>query len=165
MRIEICLVLSALCRSVEHMFDIEVRPHVTVVIDINDLPGSTRELVEMLRYDRRYRGSLSRASLELLLCDCDISRVLMAGESEVLDVGRATRTVTRAQRKALVAHDRHCTAHNCHAPPERCEAHHRSRWDEGGPTDIENLELLCWTHHRERHRQRRESEHRVDHAA
>lgn len=128
-----------------------VRPHVTVVVDLDDLPGSTPELIERVRTERRYRGSLSRATLDRIMCDCDITRVVMAGESEVLDVGRAQRTVSRAQWSALVARDRHCAAPHCDAPPERCEAHHRRRWGEGGPTDIANLELLCWRHHRQRH--------------
>jgi hypothetical protein len=75
----------------------------------------------------------------------------MAGASEVLDVGRATRTVTRAQWVALVARDRGCATPGCDAPPERCEAHHLRRWGEGGGTDIDNLELKCWGHHREEH--------------
>jgi hypothetical protein len=139
----------------------QVRPHVSVVIDLNDLPGATPVLLDALRAERRYRGSLSRATLDRLLCDCDMSRVLMAGSSEVLDVGRASRTATAAQWKALVARDGHCVAEHCDAPPERCEAHHRRLWDDGGPTDIENLELLCWRHHRERHRHRERSEPRV----
>ena len=121
----------------------KVRPHVTVVIDVEELPGSTPELVELVRTQRRYQGSLSRSTLDRILCDCDVTRVLMAGDSEVLDVGRATRTVSRAQWTALVARDRHCVTPGCDAPPERCEAHHRHRWGEGGSTDIDNLELRC----------------------
>jgi hypothetical protein len=128
-----------------------VRPHVTVVVDLEDLPGSTPELLQLVRAERRYRGALSRATLDRIMCDCDVTRVVMAGESEVLDVGRATRTVSRAQWNALVARDKECAAPHCNAPPERCEAHHLSRWGEGGGTDIENLELLCWRHHRIRH--------------
>jgi hypothetical protein len=129
----------------------KVRPHVTVVVDLDDLPGTTPELVDLVRTDRRYRGTLSRATLDRIMCDCDITRVVMAGDSEVLDVGRAQRTVSRAQWTALVARDRQCVAPYCDAPPQRCEAHHRRRWGEGGSTDIDNLELLCWKHHRERH--------------
>jgi hypothetical protein len=75
----------------------------------------------------------------------------MAGESEVLDVGRATRTVSRAQWNALVARDAGCITPGCNAPPEHCEVHHRRRWGEGGCTDLENLELKCWRHHRAEH--------------
>jgi hypothetical protein len=145
----------------------KVRPHVTVVVDLNELPGSTPELIDAIRTERRYRGSLSRATLDRIMCDCDITRVVMAGESEVLDVGRATRTVSRAQWNALVARDGGCTTQGCTAPPERCEAHHRRRWGEGGPTDIDNLELLCWPHHRQQHgdRERRPIDIPTDRAA
>jgi hypothetical protein len=129
----------------------KVRPHVTVVVDLDDLPGTTPELVDLVRIERHYRGTLSRATLDGIMCDCDIARVVMTGDSEVLDVGRAQRTVSRAQWAALVARARHCVAPYCNAPPARCEAHHRRHWGEGGSTDVDNLELLCWKHHRERH--------------
>ena len=32
-----------------------------------------------------------------------------------------------------------------------CEAHHIKHWAHGGETRLENLELLCWEHHRQRH--------------
>jgi hypothetical protein len=42
----------------------KVRPHVTVVVDLEDMPGSTPELVDLVRTERRYRGTLSRATLD-----------------------------------------------------------------------------------------------------
>jgi hypothetical protein len=119
----------------------KVRPHVSVVVDLEDLPGSTPDLVDAIRAERRYRGSLSRATLDRIMCDREITRAVMAGDSEVLDVGRATRTVSRAQWNALVARDGGCTTPGCNAPPERCEVHHRKPWAEGGPTDIDNLSI------------------------
>jgi hypothetical protein len=129
----------------------KVRPHVTVVVDMNDLPGSTPQLIDAIRTERRYRGSLSRATLDRIMCDADITRVLMAGDSEVLDVGRATRTVSKAQWNALVARDGGCTKPGCKEPPERCQVHHVRPWAEGGPTDIDNLKLECDRHHLEEH--------------
>ena len=92
--------------------------------------------------DRQHNGFLSDATLELITCDCDLTRVVMAGKSEILDVGRATRTST-AQWKALVARDRHCQHPGCDRPPSRCQAHHRWHWINGGPTDLDNLRLYC----------------------
>ncbi len=129
----------------------KVRPHVTVVVDLQDLPGAEPELVELIRTERRYRGSLSRSTLDRLMCDCEITRVVLAGDSEVLDVGRATRTISRAQWTALVARDGGCTTPGCSAPLDRCEVHHRRRWGEGGATDLDNLELKCWRHHQDEH--------------
>ena len=101
-----------------------VRPHVTVVVDLDELPGTTAELVTRVRTERRRDGFLSAATLERLTCDCDISRVITAGRSEVLDVGRATRTIPPAIWKALVVRDRHCQAPGCDRPPSSCDAHH-----------------------------------------
>jgi hypothetical protein len=129
----------------------KVRPHVTVVIDLEARPGTTPELIDAIRNERRYRGSLSRATLDRIMCDADLTRVLMAGDSEVLDVGRTTRTVTKAQWNALVARDGGCTRPGCDAPPGQCEVHHILPWSEGGGTDIDNMKLECWKHHREEH--------------
>ena len=41
-------------------------------------------------------------------CDCTISRIVFGPNSEPLDIGRATRTVPPAMRRALNARDRHC---------------------------------------------------------
>jgi hypothetical protein len=35
--------------------------------------------------------------------------------------------------------------------PSSCQAHHVVHWTRGGPTNLDNLRLLCWNHHRERH--------------
>ena len=128
-----------------------IRPHVSLVADIGDLPGTTPDLVAIIRGQRRDHGHISETMLEMLLCDCTFSRILMHGESEVLDVGRAARTVSAAQWRALVARDRHCTAPGCTRPPSQCVAHHDEHWSRGGPTDLANLRLLCWFDHPQQH--------------
>jgi Domain of unknown function (DUF222)/HNH endonuclease len=127
-----------------------VRPHVTVVVDLDTLPGATPGLVARVRTEARHQG-LSAATLERISCDCAVSRIITTGRSEILDVGRATRTITAALWKALVVRDRHCQAPGCDQPPERCEGHHLQHWSHGGPTNLHNLQLLCWHHHRHRH--------------
>jgi len=94
---------------------------------------------------------LSRVTLERILCDCKVSRILTDGRSQVIDVGRATRTVGIALWNALVARDRHCTESGCVRGPGDCEAHHIVHWSKGGPTTLDNLKLLCWEHHRQQH--------------
>ena len=98
-----------------------------------------------------YVGYLSPNTLRRITCDCNLSRVIMAGKSEILDVGRTTREIPPAIWRALVARDRHCTAKGCMVPPGRCEAHHIWHWEDGGPTSLDNLKLLCWYHHHEEH--------------
>lgn len=37
----------------------------------------------------------------------------------------------------------------CDRPPGWCQAHHIIGWIDGGPTDLDNLTLVCGFHHRE----------------
>ena len=59
-----------------------VRPHVTVVVDLDELTGATAELASRVRAERHHNGHLSRATLERLTCDCDISRVITVGRAD-----------------------------------------------------------------------------------
>ena len=71
--------------------------------------------------------------------------------TQPLEVGRTTRTVAPAQRNALVVRDGGCAFPGCDRPQGWCEAHHLRHWAHGGPTDLANLALLCWAHHRAVH--------------
>jgi hypothetical protein len=66
-----------------------------------------------------------------------------------LAVGRTQRHATPAQRRALAVRDRGCVIPGCGVPAEACQSHHREEWNAGGGTDVANLVLLCWTHHRQ----------------
>ena len=136
------------------------RPHISVVVDLTELEGTAPALVVQARADALHMGRLSRTALEMLTCDCKISRIITDGPSEVLDVGRLQRTVTPAQWRALVARDQHCQGRGCERGPEHCEAHHIVHWIDGGASSLENLQLLCYAHHRQHHlelnRRRRE---------
>jgi hypothetical protein len=69
--------------------------------------------------------------------------------SEPLDVGRASRVATPAQRRALAARDGGCLFPGCDTPPIWCEPHHwLIHWLDGGETNLDNLALLCRRHHR-----------------
>jgi hypothetical protein len=127
------------------------RTQVNIVADIRALTGIPDDVLEALRIEAAHTSGLSQATLERLLCDCKVSRILTDGPSQVLDVGRATRTVNTAQWNALVARDKHCTHPGCTRPPASCDAHHIIHWTHGGPTNLANLKLLCWEHHRKQH--------------
>ncbi len=77
----------------------------------------------------------------------------MRGESEVLDVGRRTRLVTPAMRRAVIARDRTCVEDGCDVPGHWCDVHHIIPWQDGGPTDLDNSQLRCRHHHLAKHRQ------------
>jgi Domain of unknown function (DUF222)/HNH endonuclease len=78
-----------------------------------------------------------------------LAALLFDGPRIPLAVGRTSRTATPAQRKALATRDGGCIIPGCQIPAENCQAHHVSDWAAGGPSDIDNLALLCWTHHRQ----------------
>jgi hypothetical protein len=73
--------------------------------------------------------------------------VLGGARSEPLEVGRATRVIAPAQRTALTVRDGGCRFPGCDRPVAWCDAHHLRHWLHGGPTDLENLVLLCHAHH------------------
>jgi len=77
--------------------------------------------------------------------------VLGGPPAEPLDLGRATRTISPAQRRALAIRDGGCRFPGCSAPPIWCDGHHVIHWLDGGRTDLANLVLLCRRHHRAVH--------------
>ncbi|MQA62163.1 MAG: DUF222 domain-containing protein [Actinophytocola sp.] len=81
-----------------------------------------------------------------LACDARLVPAVLGSAGEILDLGRETRTATRAQRRALAARDGGCVM--CSRTVRWCEAHHIKFWEHGGPSDIDNLCLLCTACHR-----------------
>jgi hypothetical protein len=88
-----------------------------------------------------------------MACDADIATVLLKGPSEILDFGRSRRLASNIQYKALVVRDRGCRFPGCDRPPGWTQAHHIVQWPDGGLTDLDNLVLLCHTHHHLIHHQ------------
>ncbi|MCZ6505397.1 MAG: HNH endonuclease signature motif containing protein [Actinobacteria bacterium] len=78
------------------------------------------------------------------------------GESEIIDVGRKTRVIPTALRRAVIARDRHCTHQGCDRPARWCDVHHKIHWADGGETSLENLRLLCRFHHNLTHHHTKE---------
>lgn len=91
--------------------------------------------------------SISGEAARRLACDAGITRIITGPASEILDVGRASRTFTLAARRGIIARDRHCRWPGCTAPAAWCEAHHAFHWAYGGPSDLDNGVLLCGRHH------------------
>ncbi len=70
-------------------------------------------------------------------------------DGPVLDVGRKTRTIPPALRRALDARDRGCRFPGCGL--RFADAHHIVHWADGGETSLRNVCLLCRRHHRRVH--------------
>jgi hypothetical protein len=85
-----------------------------------------------------------------LACNARIVPLVLGGKSEPLDLGRARRLFSPAQRKAMAIRDTTCRAQGCDIPAAWCEAHHDANpWSRGGRTDLADGKLLCsWHHHR-----------------
>jgi Domain of unknown function (DUF222)/HNH endonuclease len=82
---------------------------------------------------------------------CEATQVALhhGADGGVLDVGRRTRTIPPALRRALEARDRGCRFPGCGV--RRADGHHIHHWANGGPTRLKNLVLLCPRHHRAVH--------------
>jgi Domain of unknown function (DUF222)/HNH endonuclease len=94
---------------------------------------------------------ITAAEARRLACGASIVPAVLGGASEVLDLGRARRLHSPAQRKALRLRDRNCRAEGCDLPGHWCEAHHWQPWSAGGSTDLDNSLLLCHHHHQRVH--------------
>ena len=93
-----------------------------------------------------WTGPMSRSLAELLTCDADLTPVIVDHHGVPLALGRTTRLATDDQRIALTIRDRCCVM--CGRPAQWCQAHHVKFWEHGGPTDLNNLALVCGECHR-----------------
>ena len=93
------------------------------------------------------QAALSQDALTRIACDADINLALLGPTGDLLYQGRTCRFPTVAQSRALVVRDRGCVFPGCDRPPSKCQAHHLLFWGDLGPTDIDNLALVCGFHH------------------
>ncbi len=91
-------------------------------------------------------GSIERTTAQKLACDATVMAASVAPSGEVLALGRTRRLVSKAQRRALMIRDRMCRFPGC-SRLRHLHAHHVRPWSSGGPTDLDNLILLCSFHH------------------
>jgi hypothetical protein len=80
-------------------------------------------------------------------CDAGVVHWLDNKEGETLSVGRKTRTIPPAIRRALKRRDNGCRFPGCTCS-RFVDAHHITHWADGGDTSLNNLVLLCRRHHR-----------------
>ncbi|MBY4135905.1 DUF222 domain-containing protein, partial [Rhodococcus fascians] len=95
-----------------------------------------------------WMGPLSRNTSRQLACDCVLTAIVMDENGNPLNLARTARTVTAKQKRALTARDHGCAFPGCGKPAAWTEGHHIWHWADGGPTDMDNLVLLCGFHHR-----------------
>ena len=123
------------------------RPHLNLLVDL----------------DRRAAGDPAAAwtidgtttpseTIRRLLCDSGVHRVVTAGRSTIIDYGTRTQTIPAPLFNALVVRDGHCRWAGCDRPASWCDGHHLHHWEDGGPTRLDNLVLLCRRHHTRIHK-------------
>jgi len=82
-------------------------------------------------------------------CNARITGVVFSSEGVPLWHGHARRLATRAQMNALRA--RYGACGGCGANMWICQGHHIRPVSQGGPTNIDNMMLLCWACHQKVH--------------
>lgn len=90
---------------------------------------------------------ISAGTARRMAADAELMPAVLGGESLPLDLGRAARLFTKAQRLALGERDGGCAA--CGQNIAYVEAHHIAWWErDTGPTDLSNGVMLCsFCHH------------------
>jgi len=126
--------------------DVERRPHgqhTTVVVHLDtEKRAAAVHLGSLLTDDER----------RMLLCDATCE-VWLEKHGQPIGAGRSTRTISRRLRRALEHRDRCCRVPGCGAT-RGLHAHHIIHWEDGGPTELWNLVLVCPYHHRLHHKGR-----------
>lgn len=155
----------AFCGLLEHLDPAALPDHggdattVIVTIGLEQLRSelATADLLDLERGETEEQagssggGNLTAAQARRLACTARIIPAVLGGDGEILDLGRARRLFSPAQRKALRLRDRRCRAEGCTIPATWCEAHHRDPWSSGGRTDLADGVLLCSFHHHRAH--------------
>ena len=137
---------DAFMRLVEAGWDADAarRPHgqhttVVVHVDVKDRVAALHLGPLLNESDRQY-----------LTCDA-MCEVWFERDGQVIGSGRATRVINRRLRRALEHRHPTCAVPGCGAT-RGLHAHHIRHWEDGGPTELDNLVLACPYHHRLHHR-------------
>jgi len=82
-----------------------------------------------------------------IACDASVRVMTHDAAGNPLDVGRRTRAISPAMRRALYKRDRGCRFPGC-THTRHTQGHHIRHWADGGETKLSNLVTLCGIHHR-----------------
>jgi len=92
-------------------------------------------------------GQLTSEQLLRIADEAEIWPTIITRSGVPLALGRAQRLASRGQTMALIARDGGCSFPSCSHPPGWCDRHDIVDWIRGGPTDLDNLTMLCRYHH------------------
>lgn len=136
---------DAFLRLLEHGWDAEAtaRPHGhrhTVILHVD---------VESRAAELHLGPALTDAERRYLCCDAKVE-TWFERDGVPMGAARTTREIPRRLRRALEHRDRCCRVPGCDATVG-LHAHHLIHWEDGGPTELWNLALVCAFHHRAHH--------------
>src|SRR5262245_31846259 len=103
------------------------RPHLSLFADLETLQGQLGSRAAELDWGQPVSGETARR----LACDAALTPILVDKQGEPLSVGRTTRVVPPALRRALVARDRTCRWPGCDRPACWTDVHHLRHWMDG----------------------------------
>jgi hypothetical protein len=120
---------------------------VTAVIQLKDLQGGTGFGI--------LEGTdevVPASAIQELVCDTGFHTVLLGDNGAPLSHGLLERYATASQRRAIIARDGdRCVAKGCRKRAAGSHAHHVVFFSRGGPTDVDNMVMLCPAHHHALH--------------
>ena len=116
----------------------QVMVHVTA--ETSDSASETNNYVENGPH-------VSAETTKRIGCDSSLSVLIEDENGSPLNIGRKSRVIPAAMRRALRARDEGCRFPGC-THRYFIDGHHIKHWANGGETSLENLVQLCRHHHR-----------------
>ena len=113
LRVKVALLVAALWV----VSPIDLIPEFLPVIDVTAREEHDPVTVAQARTEYARDGQLSQATIDRLCCDAAFTRVIKDGPSQILDVGRKTRNISPALRRALIVRDGGCVEEGCDRGP------------------------------------------------
>jgi hypothetical protein len=114
----------------------------------HNVPAGTRQPRRVtIATGRRRTMTIPAQVLARLTCTADLRLAASHHDGHPADIGRRSRRVPADLRRALLLRDRTCRFPGCDQR-RHLHAHHVIHWAAGGPTNLDNLLMLCPYHHR-----------------
>jgi hypothetical protein len=123
-----------------------VSPHMVVVhVPLDALVDDGVDPTE-LAGELEQDGLIDCETVQRIACDATIAVAVDDDVGHTMYEGRARRFPTDSQRREVMRRDRNCRFPGC-TNVIFTNVHHIVPWEPGGPTDLDNLALLCLHHH------------------
>jgi hypothetical protein len=107
----------------------------------------TSDTEQLQRCEVEGGPSLAIDTAKRLACGGALVGIVESRDGDPLDVGRRTRAIMPALKRALETRDGGCRFPGC-THKRFTEGHHVKHWAHGGETKLSNLSTLCRFHHR-----------------